>query len=110
MDFDTYQRQAMRTQNTALTRMESVRHAVFGLSSEAGEIAGIFQKELQGHDVRIEELLKEVGDCLWMLAELCSMFGMKLGTAAEMNIEKLKKRYPSGFDAEKSLHRAVDDI
>lgn len=110
MTWDEYQRAAQRTINKNLNRLEIVRHAVFGLASEAGEVASLFQKELQGHAIEIEHLEKEAGDCLWMLAELCTAYGLKLEDVAKKNIDKLLKRYPNGFDAERSLHRKAGDV
>ena len=36
--------------------------------------------------------------------------GYDLETIMQMNVDKLKARYPDGFDAEHSLHRNQDDI
>lgn len=36
--------------------------------------------------------------------------GYDLETILKMNVNKLQARYPDGFDAEHSLHRAEDDI
>lgn len=85
-------------------------HAVFGLTSEAGEVAGILQKAYQGHLDSVEHLMKEAGDCLWMIAELCTAIGVSLEDVMQLNIDKLKARYPDGFSAEKSLHRQEGDV
>ncbi len=105
MTFKEYQALARRTQRTDLKPGEKLAHAVCGVNSEAGEIAGIYQKAMQGHEVVKSELSKEIGDVLWMLAELCDVYGFDMGEVAKENIEKLKKRYPDGFDPEKSIHR-----
>ena len=106
-----YQELAMRTCAIPLERKEDmVRHGVFGLCSEAGEVAGIFQKIYQGHEVDHDHLKKELGDVLWMVAEICHAYGFELEDIMLLNIEKLKARYPEGFDAEHSLHRAEGDI
>lgn len=85
-------------------------HAVFGLCSESGEVAGIYQKQFQGHDIDEEHVKKELGDCLWMIAELCTAYDWNLEEIMKLNIQKLKERYPDGFDPERSLHRANGDI
>ena len=85
-------------------------HALHLMAAECGEIHGLFQKAYQGHDFEDFHLMKEVGDLLWGMAELCEVFGWSLGNVAEMNIEKLKARYPSGFETERSLHRQKGDI
>ena len=54
--------------------------------------------------------LKELGDCLWMIAEACDALGTDIDTVMQMNIDKLKARYPEGFAVENSLHRKVGDI
>lgn len=58
-----YQKLAMRTCSIPPDwHDDMVCHAVFGLTSEAGEVAGIFQKWYQGHAVSDEHLKKEIGD------------------------------------------------
>lgn len=107
MKFSEYQALARRTQRTDIKPGEKLAHAVCGVCSEAGEIAGIYQKTMQGHKVDLNELRKEIGDELWMLAELCDVYGFDMGEVAKENIEKLKKRYPgAGFEEERSVNRA----
>lgn len=105
MTFKNYQELAKRTINTDLTENKKLAHALYGLSSETGEISGIFQKELQGHEVRRDDLEGEIGDLLWFTAELCTVFGFDMGEIAQGNIDKLKKRYPDGFDEDRSVNR-----
>lgn len=111
MTVNEYQKLAMRTCSfTKLDKDDMVRHAVFGLASEAGEVAGIFQKMYQGHEVAADHVKKELGDCLWMIAELCEAFGFRLEDVMAANIKKLQSRYPNGFDASRSLDRESGDI
>lgn len=93
-----------------MTSREKLFHAVFGLSSEAGEVAGILQKVFQGHDLDKDHLIKELGDCLWMIAEACEALGDTMGRVAEVNIWKLWERYPEGFSSDRSIHRKEGDI
>lgn len=110
MTFDEYQALAERTINPHLGTQEMLRHGVFGLAAEAGEVAGLFQKEYQGHLLTDEALIKECGDCLWMIAEICTAKGIPMVSVANINIEKLKARYPAGFESERSIHRREGDI
>lgn len=110
MDSKEYQKLASRTIPNDFTEHEMEYHALHGMASEIGEIHGIYQKVYQGHKIDEEHLKKEVGDLLWFVAEFCSAYWWDLGDIMQMNIDKLKKRYPEGFDAEKSLHRAEGDI
>ena len=106
-----YQKLAMRTCNLLHSPLDDMAcHAVFGLTSEAGEVAGLFQKWYQGHELDEEHLMKEIGDCLWMIAELCTAYGISLEDVMQLNIDKLRARYPDGFSEEKSLHRAEGDV
>ena len=110
MTGNEYQALAMRTCSVTDDEEDMLFHAVFGLNSEAGEVAGIIQKHYQGHEVKADHLLKELGDCLWMIAEACTALGEDLETVMQVNIDKLRARYPDGFDPEKSLHRAEGDV
>lgn len=106
-----YQRLAMRTCAIPYDQKEDrLMHAVLGLASEAGEVSGIFQKQYQGHTVDPKHLKKELGDCLWMIAEACTALDFNMEDVMQANIEKLMARYPDGFKAEQSLHRRPDDI
>ena len=110
-----YQKLAMRTSpinkiGLPTARYNGTYHGVLGLCSEAGEVAGIFQKVYQGHEIEPEHLKKELGDCLWMIAEICEAWNFKLEDIMQLNIDKLKARYPEGFEVERSLHRAEGDI
>ena len=110
MTVEEYQKLASRTMNPDLTEYECIMHGVFGLCSEAGEVASIFQKQYQGHRPTEEHLVKELGDVLWMVAEICTANRMSLEDVMKENIKKLEARYPNGFEAEKSLHRQEGDI
>lgn len=106
MKFGEYQRQARRTQNKELTDEQRLNHALHGLASEVGEIHGLFQKVYQGHEIDEEELIKELGDLLWFAAEFADAKRWSLGVVAERNIAKLWRRFPEGFDSDRSIHRS----
>lgn len=106
-----YQKLAMRTCSIPYGNKEGrLHHAVFGLTSEAGEVAGILQKVYQGHEFDKEHIKKELGDCLWMIAEACEALNLDMDDVMQTNIDKLKARYPEGFSADRSLHRKEGDI
>ena len=113
MTGNEYQQLAMRTTKDewrGKMLWDQKIHAIMGLNSEAGEVAGIIQKTYQGHDMDIPHIIKELGDTMWFIAECCDAFGISLDEVMETNIDKLRARYPDGFDAEHSLHRAKGDI
>jgi len=79
---------------------------VIGLVGEAGEIAGSVLWDVQeNQEADREKLKKELGDCLWYLAALCTKADLSLEDVMRANIEKLKARYPNGFSAEDSRKR-----
>lgn len=105
MDMREYQALAQRTSNTK-TRSGKLENGCLGLAGESGEVCDLLKKyEFQGHELNTERMIEEVGDVLWYCAELAEGLGVGLDRIAEMNIEKLKKRYPQGFDAERSMNR-----
>lgn len=110
MDMNNYQHLASRTINKDLTPVQMGKHALHGMVGEIGEIHSIYQKKYQGHEWDGEHVKKELGDLLWFIAEYCTAKGWKLEDIAEMNIAKLKARYPEGFEETKSLHRKEGDI
>ena len=59
----------------------------------------------QGHDLKKEELIEELGDNLWYLAEAADTIGVTLEDIANANLLKLLKRYPDGFKEEDSINR-----
>lgn len=106
-----YQEKAARTINKQLSLLEQRNHALFGLAGEVGELLSLYQKEYQGHGTPDREhVIKEIGDLLWFIAEFLTSQGVSLDECMEINIDKLIKRYPEGFDAEHSLHRKNGDI
>lgn len=52
-----------------------------------------------------EKLAKELGDIAWYLAETAYALGIPLEDILQANIDKLKKRYPEGFEKERSICR-----
>ena len=110
MYMNEYQALAARTINKRLPPNSNECHALHGMVAEVGEIHDIYQKMYQGHWLDKEHIKKELGDLLWFIAEYCTVNDWDLSDIAQMNIDKLKARYPDGFDPEHSLHRKAGDI
>lgn len=105
MKFDEYQKLAQRTSNTNLNTSSQI-NGLLGLNGEVGEVTDIFKKHLfQGHNLNREEVIEEMGDVLWYMAELCTGLNISMEQVAISNIEKLKRRYPDGFESKKSIRR-----
>ena len=101
-----YQKKAMTTLNPALSKQDVLLNGVMGLCGESGECIDLVKKHLhQGHPLDSEKLAKELGDVAWYLAETAWALDIALEDVLRGNLDKLKKRYPQGFDAEKSVNR-----
>ena len=57
------------------------------------------------HDLDREKLAKELGDVAWYLAETAYALDLSLEQILRGNLDKLQKRYPKGFDADRSINR-----
>ena len=111
MNANEYQKLAMTTLNRELSPKDILINGVMGLCGESGEAIDIVKKHIaHGHELDKEHLAKELGDIAWYLAETATAIGYDLDTILQMNIDKLKKRYPEGFAAQRSMHRQEGDI
>ena len=89
--------------------------AALGLSAESGEFTEVVKKIiLQGkpyNEENIFHLKRELGDICWYIAQACMALDTTFDEIMEMNVEKLKARYPGGeFDVHQSENRAEGDL
>ena len=112
MTINEYQNAALRTAQTdKLTASELLLNSALGLCGESGEVADIIKKHrFQGHDLDLDHVAKELGDISWYLAVGAYAIGYDLETILQMNVDKLKARYPNGFSTDRSLHRDKNDV
>ena len=81
-------------------------NGVIGLCGEAGEAIDIVKKHLaQGHELDRQALIKELGDVAWYLAETAYALDVPLEEVLAANIDKLRARYPQGFETQRSVTR-----
>ena len=81
------------------------------LCGESDEAIDIVKKWLaQDHELGKERLMKELGDIAWYLAEAATALDLPLEQILQANIDKLKKRYPDGFEVRRSLVRLKGDL
>ena len=89
--------------------------AALGLTAESGEFTEIVKKIiLQGkpyNEDNVFHMKRELGDICWYIAQACMALDTTFDEIIEMNVEKLKTRYPGGeFDVHKSENRKVGDL
>lgn len=101
-----YQRMAMRTAGDYNSTYDMLRNAAYGINGEGGEVIDLLKKyEFQGHALDELKILDELGDVVWYCALAAEALGTTLQEVMYCNIEKLKERYPDGFDKSRSINR-----
>ena len=79
-------------------------NAVLGLTGESGECADMLKKaEFHGKEFDKAKFQLELGDVAFYLAEACSAIDTTLEDVLLLNVEKLSKRYPNGFNTADSI-------
>jgi len=89
--------------------------AALGLTAEAGEFTEVVKKILlQGkpyNEENVFHMKRELGDICWYLAQAFMALDTDFDEILEMNVDKLKARYPGGeFDVHKSENRKEGDL
>lgn len=112
MTINEYQKLALRTNPVKENKsIQGIIHGVMGLNGGAGEAIDIVKKyTYQAHALDDHHLALELGDVAWYIAATADALGYDLETILQMNIDKLRSRYPNGFDTARSIHRGKDDI
>ena len=75
-----------------------------------GLLNGTYQKVLQGHECDVETAKRALGDIFRNVMGVAGCCGSAPDDVLQTNIDKLKARYPAGFDPDRSLHRADGDV
>ena len=94
---------------------ERLLTAAVGLCAEAGEFTEIIKKTVfQGKPVTEDNLFhlkREMGDIMWYFMQACMALDVSPEEIIEMNVDKLKSRYPGGeFDVHYSENRKEGDV
>lgn len=111
MTINEYQKEALRTEKGMSKEYPRLLNGLMGLSGEAGEALDVLKKHLfQEHWLDRLHLAKELGDVAWYLAVSADALGFTLEEIFQMNVDKLRARYPDGFDANRSRNRAEGDV
>lgn len=127
MEAKEYQNLAMRTNdgkgtdrlldwtnvdaNGKIKDLGGLLNGCLGLSGEAGELNDLVKKWIfHKKPLDREHMKKEIGDVCWYIADICHSMGFDLGEIFQMNIDKLKARYPEGFSEQRANNRSEGDI
>ena len=112
MELNQYQAKAMET---CVEKSANTAYMLTGLSAEVGEVNDKVAKwirkgiarfdnnclvfntcDINERNAYIVELVKELGDIIWFVSGLASIFGVSLEDVAQMNIQKLASRKQRG--------------
>lgn len=106
MDLNTYPELCKKTAKSFESPELEIATWGLGIAGEAGDVASCIKKTF-AHKNDIKDGIKEnLGDTLWYSAMICNFFGWKFEDVLNLNIEKLKARYPEGF-SEKAAGRKM---
>lgn len=93
MDFNEYQE--MTKQTAKYPQDKALEYLTLGITSEAGEVADKVKKIIRDGgslDEKRKDIMGEVGDVLWYVAQIGLVIGFSLEEIAKKNIEKLLDR------------------
>lgn len=109
MNLNEYQTAALRTAPSNVSPEHDLWHGILGLVTEAGELADALKKaHAYGKPLDEVNLREELGDVLWYLPLVCRALGTTLDEVAQLNIAKLRKRYPATFTEAHALNRDLE--
>lgn len=87
-------------------KVYSLNESNLMISINSGKLIDIVKKnQFQGHELEMINFIFHLKAILHYISESARLIGSDLNEIMEHNIEKLKKRYPNGFEAEKSINR-----
>jgi NTP pyrophosphatase (non-canonical NTP hydrolase) len=111
LSLNEYQVAALRTDDGKTISVDEMTVCcALGLTGEAGEVADMIKKwAYHGKTLDGEKLRLELGDVLWYLAVLAARRGMSLEDVAQANLDKLRRRYPEGFN-QRAANARADEV
>ena len=103
---EIFQREARRSLRDDLPYEAMCSNMCMGLAGQIGEVIDIMKKHIyQGKELDITDVIEEVGDVLWYIANFCNVNNITMDECMESNIKKLRKRFPNGFTTKDANER-----
>lgn len=109
MELNEYQLKAM---STCMESSNNVAYMLTGLTAEVGEVNDKIAKAIRKGHIRIDknqitfrncdsdklldEIAKEISDCLWFISGIAKVFGYTLEEIGIINLDKLASRKARG--------------
>jgi len=99
MNSTEYMKNVKRSESSNFQNINRcILHGAIGVCTEAGELMDVIKKTLfYNRLLDIKNLKEEIGDIFWYLGLICNEIGITFEELMDMNIRKLKVRYPNQF-------------
>lgn len=85
-----------------------VVHAILGKATEAGELLEALKLGMDGQALDRTNLMEELGDGQWYDAILANALGFTFEEVQQINIDKLRARFPDKFTEYDAQNRDLD--
>lgn len=114
MDPKTYQQEALKTLSSQFHFSPTqdncnLLHAAIGIATESGELLDAIKKStFYGKQLDSVNLREELGDLMWYIAIACESLRTSIDEVCQINIEKLRTRYPEKFTSEAAINRDLE--
>ena len=109
MNLAEYQKAAARTLPHLSSEQEDIQHMLFGMMTELGELVDSYKKHYAyGKELDMVNVMEEMGDIMWYWAGMCTITGINAEYTLQVNIDKLRARYPEKFSEELAKNRDTE--
>jgi NTP pyrophosphatase (non-canonical NTP hydrolase) len=105
-----YQEETKRTCASLDSKLSDELHMAMGLVTEAGEFMDVYKRKLAyKKDIDYVNLKEELGDILWYIANFCNINDWSIEELMDININKLRVRFPEKFTQDNALNRNLEE-
>ena len=109
MNIYEYQKECERTCPDLHKPEFDQMHMAIGVSTEANELLDVYKKWFAyNKSIDVVNVKEEIFDCFWYLVNLCRMLNIDIENGMEINIAKLRQRFPEKFTEENAVSRDLD--
>ena len=99
-----YREEFLNRLEPSLTKEKRLILGAMGICGESGEVSEHIKKFVfYDKQIPSEKIIEELGDIRWYFELLLDTFNLTMEEVEQQNIEKLKKRYPNGFNKEDAI-------
>ncbi|MGY0219177.1 hypothetical protein ACWJJH_17635 [Endozoicomonadaceae bacterium StTr2] len=105
-DIENYKGKSSNINPDAVT--PEILHAALGVYTEAAEMLEAILKAMRGEAFDEVNMFEEAGDTEWYMAMMYRALNRLPAEAREINIKKLRQRYPEKFDSGQAISRNLE--